>query len=929
MVIRQRWMGRDAARTESNQAARFWLAEGAMDDLDANAENRLGVRGVANTSTTTEIPEEGFDDRLLALMEQWEEFYRRSEEPPDDWPGITDPVFCQALRDRIENQKRLYQLLELADTPADGAAADCEPPPTFPGHEILGEMGRGGMGVVYKARDVKLARIVAIKTLVESQHATREQLDRFLREAQAAARLHHPNILPIHAIGEHQGRPYISLEYADGGSLAERLAQAPMEPREAAALVETLARAVEVAHRAGIVHRDLKPSNVLLTGDRVAKVSDFGLAKLLDVDSRSTLSGQVLGTPSYMAPEQTDERSKQVGRAADVYGLGAVLYQALTGRPPFLGGSALETLKLLGSTAVVPPRQLRPEVPKDLETIVLKCLEKDPAKRYPGAEDLADDLRRFREGRAIRARRAGFLERSWRVCRRNPKVAVLSTLLGVSAILGVSVFLGLTYRHNIELRVEIRRTEAKATEARRNYQEARSAIQAMLNRLNDPKVDGVPRLLEVRRSLQEDALAFYDRILAQIDSNDPVVRADTAGAWTEASMLQSQLGHTSEAEKSVRRALQLIRSLRSEGRDDLDLLKLEQVSLLRQAAYLLGLGRREESILASRESVDLAKRIVQAAPSDLSLQERLALAIHNYATQLTQMNQASEAIDLFKEAMKIREGIDPQKLPGATQRLAQSHTNLGIIHWGQKEPLQAEKEFRRAEELLRSQAPDVHLPGEAVDLELAGVCVNWSWMLCESGRFDEAIKKADAGLDPAERHVHLEPNDALARLISHHLHGNKAEAFSRQGKHDESAREWARVIELSARPIPLKAYVLIAIELTRTRELKRALSYIQEVKSTDGASGEDCYNFTRLYSLWAVAARNDPSLPPKQPTGLMQSRIADAIRWLKAADGAGFFRDAANRDHAQHDPDLEILRDHPEFQAVVTDPVFPTDPFAP
>jgi tetratricopeptide (TPR) repeat protein len=293
------------------------------------------------------------------------------------------------------------------------------------------------------------------------------------------------------------------------------------------------------------------------------------------------------------------------------------------------------------------------------------------------------------------------------------------------------------------------------------------------------------------------------------------------------------------------------------------------------------------------------------------------------------MNQSSEAIDLFKEAIKIREGIDPQKLPGATQRLSQPHTNLGIIHWGQKEPLQAEKEFRRAEELLLSQAPDVHLLGEAVDTELASLALNWSGMLCECGRFDEAIQKADAGLDRVEPHLRLEPNDAHARLISHHLHGNKAEALSRQGKHDDSAREWARVIELSDRPIPLKPRVLIAIELTRTRKLPRALSYIQDVKPSDSASDEDCYNFARLYSLWAVAARDDPSLPPKQRTDLRQSHIADATRWLNAADAAGFFRDAANRDHARHDSDLEILRDHPEFQAVVTDPVFPTDPFAP
>jgi hypothetical protein len=410
-VTRHRCRGRDAARTESNQAARYSLTEGSMGELNANSANRLGVNGVGSASTTTEVPGEGLDDRLLTLMQEWEEFYRGGEEPPDDWPGITDPALGAALRDRIEDQKRLYQLLALADTPADGNAAASEPPPSFPGHEILGELGRGGMGVVYKARDQELGRVVAIKTIAEGQHATPEQRDRFRAEAHAVARLHHPNIIAIHAIGAHANRPYLSLEFAEGGSLGQRLAEKPMAPREAAALVETLARAVHAAHQAGVVHRDLKPSNVLLTSDGVPKVSDFGLAKLLDAESGRTLSGQVMGTPSYMAPEQAEGHAKQVGPAADVYALGAILYHALTGRPPFLGESAMETLKLVTSTDVVAPHLLRTDIPRDLETICLKCLEKDPLKRYAGAEALADDLRRFLEGRPILARRASVPER--------------------------------------------------------------------------------------------------------------------------------------------------------------------------------------------------------------------------------------------------------------------------------------------------------------------------------------------------------------------------------------------------------------------------------------------------------------------------------------------------------------------------------------
>ena len=275
------------------------------------------------------------------------------------------------------------------------------------GFEIVDVLGRGGMGIVYKARDQSLGRVVALKTITEIQTSTPDQLGRFVDEAQAAARLQHPNIITVHAVGEYQGRPYFALEFVDGGDLKKRLAGKPMAPRPAAELVQTLARAVHAAHEAGVVHRDLKPSNILLTSAGVPKVADFGLAKLLGGDSARTVSGQVVGTPSYMAPEQADGHSKDVGPTADVYALGAILYEALTGRPPFLGISQVETLRLVVSTEPVAPRQSRADIPRDLETVCLKCLEKEPQKRYASALAVAEDLRRFAQDRPITARPVG------------------------------------------------------------------------------------------------------------------------------------------------------------------------------------------------------------------------------------------------------------------------------------------------------------------------------------------------------------------------------------------------------------------------------------------------------------------------------------------------------------------------------------------
>ncbi len=396
---------------------------------------------ISGETTTDQIgpaldPAAGDNDALLDVLERWEDGYRRGEDPTPESLGVTNPAQIAALGELIGKQKRLYARLHLANAPVGDPTTDNEPLPSFPDHEIIVEIGRGGMGIVYKARDTKLGRIVAIKTIADGPYARSDQRERFRAEAHAVARLRHPNIIAIHAIGEHDGRAYLSLEFAEGGSLAQRLAEKPMSPREATALVETLARAVHAAHQAGVIHRDLKPSNILLTADGVPKVSDFGLAKLLDADSGRTLSGQVMGTPSFMAPEQAEGQSKQVGPAADTYALGAILYHALTGRPPFLGESAMETLKLVTSTEVVAPRRLRPDVPRDLETICLKCLEKAPLKRYASAEGLADDLRRFLDDRPISARPVGPVGRLHRWSRRNPWLAGLSAAVFLSLLLG-------------------------------------------------------------------------------------------------------------------------------------------------------------------------------------------------------------------------------------------------------------------------------------------------------------------------------------------------------------------------------------------------------------------------------------------------------------------------------------------------------------
>lgn len=360
-------------------------------------------------------------------------------------------------------------------------------------------IGRGGMGIVYRAWDNRLQRTVGLKMLAGGL-AHESDRQRFQHEAESAAQLDHPGIVPVFEFDEHDGQPYFSMGFVDGESLLDAISRQPLSPSDAASLLVQVAEAIHYAHTRGIIHRDLKPGNILLDGDGQPRVADFGIARRQEVDSRLTATGEILGTPSYMPPEQATGVVKNIGPESDVYSLGAVLYHMLTGRPPFLGESMIETITQVLQSEPVSPRQLRPHVPRDLETICLKCLEKARDRRYSSAAELVDELQRFLDGRPIRARAVTATERAWRWTRRHPIVVALVTTIVIAIFASIGFLISRQYQLKLSgINDQLTTINGRLTTAKAELESANSQLNQSLTR--EKKLSG--QLAEAKRDLEQ------------------------------------------------------------------------------------------------------------------------------------------------------------------------------------------------------------------------------------------------------------------------------------------------------------------------------------------------------------------------------------------------------------------------------------------
>jgi serine/threonine protein kinase len=554
-------------------------------------------------------------------------------------------------------------------------------PSSFGDYEVLERIARGGMGVVYKARQKKLNRIVALKMIRAGHLATDQEVQRFAQEAAAAGQLDHPGIVPIYDVGEQDGQHYFSRGFVEGGSLAARVKVGPLPPREAAALLRQIAEAVAYAHQRGIIHRDLKPANILLarTGaDCVPKITDFGLAKIQS-DSGLTATGQVLGTPSFMPPEQAAGKSGDIGPAADIYSLGAILYCLLTGRPPFQAAAVMETLRQVLEQEPVSPRALNQAVDRDLETICLKCLQKEPAKRYPSAAALAEDLRRFENGVPIHARPVGKVERLYRWSRRNPRVAALVVSLAVALVGGISATTALwllAENRGQALEEKTVESDKQRDRAERNFDRIFKAIEESLTRTSKSPELKRPYMKPFRKQLLASALKQYQGFVDELGDN-PRAERELARAHLRLSQINREMHAWAQAEAPAQQAVVLAERLLGKYPDS-----PEHREFLASALEQLGVSTSAPALSdqAIERGLGILEALLRENPKEAArYRSLLAFSYYNVAQAHADARRLEEALPWLEKARAIREG---QTAHGTVPGDAHEHLAITCVYTG-------------------------------------------------------------------------------------------------------------------------------------------------------------------------------------------------------------------------------------------------------
>jgi serine/threonine-protein kinase len=816
--------------------------------------------------------------------------------------------------------------ISISEATEGGAAGDG---PVVAGYKILGQLGRGGMGVVYKARQRGLNRFVALKMVLAGAHADSDQLARFQIEAEAVARLQHPNIVQIHEVGEHDGMPFFSLEFVDGGPLDRKLGGKPQPPREAAQLCATLARAMHFAHAQGIIHRDLKPANVLLTADGIPKITDFGLAKRLETeeDSSQTRTGTVIGTPSYMAPEQARGDVRELGPHSDLYSLGAMLYEFITGKPPFRGRTSMDIVVKVTREEVVPPSRLQPDVPRDLETICIKCLQKEPAKRYTNCYELAEDLNRFLIGEPIQARPVGNSERVVRWCRRNPGWAAMWG--GIAALLllvaGGSMYAAISInaaKHQADANALIARKNEE--QAKKNEEKARefgnSAGQAYATLVGEvqEKLKDKPALQDLKQQILLPAIKGLESLIARMEDNkDAFNQRNLAQAHLKMGWLYRELGQIDQAYKHFQETHKLRESIALDNPDE------------DEARVQLATSWKDLGDIALHSMGDAARA---RADYQRGLAIAIDLAAHPRSDQPSLMERQRVVADLYYKLGDIADGpveartyytqalVRRQEWRKAHPELADPildiancYHDLAKVSFHSRDPQAARNYF---EECLKLREEYLKMRPQSVfaKLLLAFEYERLGDFQIREGRPEQGKNSLQNALARYDELVKADPkNEENKKHLSRatYLLGT---AYLRLHNTKLAAENYAKALQMRralaerdfANAPKQKDYM---VNLARCGFPEAAVKMAEEIHQKSPRDVDTLLNLMRCYALCSAASAG-PATPTAEQAKARDTYAARAANCLEQAIANG----SRNVVDVETDPDIDTIRTYPAFK---------------
>jgi tetratricopeptide (TPR) repeat protein/tRNA A-37 threonylcarbamoyl transferase component Bud32 len=821
-------------------------------------------------------------------------------------------------------------------------------------YEVLSVLGQGGMGVVYKARQLSLNRVVALKMIRNAEFASPEQLRRFQNEAEAVATLDHPGIVPVYEVGQHGDQRYFSMKMIEGSGLDRQLRDFAARPREGARLVAEMAEAVDHAHRRGILHRDLKPANILVDAQSHPHVTDFGLAKNIEGQDGLTVSGSIMGTPAYMAPEQALGRISQITTATDIYGLGAILYAALTGQAPFGADSVLETLEQVRQRPPEPPGRRRAGVPRDLEVICLKCLEKDPGRRYASASDLAADLKRWIHGEPIRARPVGRAVRTWMWAKRNPAPASLAlALLGATSV-GV---VGITaqWREAVDQRNQAIRArkaaeenETAALKAKDEADDARKkaitseqvavaergraeqnaqlagiqatlalgTVQSLITQANE-KLQG-PGFYDLRQGLLEAALRNVDHVAGVYDKATSK-EATTATALVELGRIYRELGQAGKALKSFQKALEITR-------ERITIKKGSDASRRNLALVYSHLGATAEELnrdmnaaldyhlkaLALFEDIDAKPMMADSPMPKPLIRANLSEAYKLVGVAYYRLGRLAEALPFYRKSYNLaRELANAQPDdPGLRVTLTKAALALGSTTFRTGDPKQADtflaEALDRAERLRDARPSDLSARHNLADvLYLTGETHLFA------GRLDAARADMSRCLRLYDEIAQAEPRNVYYRRDLSKAYYRLGDMDLLEGRPDGARPRFQRALEI-------RTALVDASRDNDRRQMELMLTQAQMGRVDDAvatadrlAAGPKVDSELRidLARCYAVGSRTLPRAEAER-TQLLQLKAMEVLR-AAVKDG---YRD---RGYLEGEPDFVPLHDRADFRALL------------